>query len=112
MFSTTHRFHGLGALKGVYARGKSVRGTTLSLKYLDRGGDKPFRVAVVVSRKVSKSAVVRNRIRRRVYGELRQLSAAIPAGLDLVFTVYNDQVATMETAKLAAAIRDLLKKAG
>jgi ribonuclease P protein component len=111
MFARSHRFHGYGALKAVYARGKSARGSAISLKYLQRDGDKPYRVAVVVSRKVSKSAVVRNRIRRRVYAQVREVSAALPTGLDLVFTVYSDQVAAMESDKLATALRDLLQKA-
>jgi ribonuclease P protein component len=66
MLSRTHRFHGYGSLKKVYANGKSVRGGLIGLKYL-AGGSKPYRVAVVVSKKVHKSAVVRNRIRRRLY---------------------------------------------
>jgi ribonuclease P protein component len=111
MFTKSHRFHGYGALKAVYSRGSSVRGAAISLKFLQRDNDKPYRVAVVVSRKVSKSAVVRNRIRRRVYAELRHVSEAIPPGIDLVFTVFSDQLATMENDKLASAIRDLLQKA-
>jgi ribonuclease P protein component len=111
MFAKVHRFHGYGSLKAVYGRGKTVRGPVVSLKYSNRDTTKPYRVAVVVSRKVSKSAVVRNRIRRRVYEQIRQLSPAFPGGLDMVFTVYGDQVADMEAAKLASAIQDLVKKA-
>jgi ribonuclease P protein component len=111
MFAKVHRFHGYGSLKAVYGRGKTVRGPVVSLKYSNRDITKPYRVAVVVSRKVSKSAVVRNRIRRRVYEQIRQLSPAFPGGLDMVFTVYDDQVADMEAAKLASAIQDLVKKA-
>lgn len=81
------------------------------MKYAGRDASRPYRVAVVVSRKVSKSAVVRNRIRRRVYAQIRQLSAAFPGGMDMVFTVYSDQVADMDSEKLAQAISDLLKKA-
>lgn len=83
----------------------------MSLKYAQRDERKPFRIAVVVSRKVSKSAVVRNRIRRRVYAQVRHLSAAIPGGTDLVFTVYSDKAAEIEADKLTAAVRDLLQKA-
>lgn len=111
MFANSHRFHGYGSLKAVYGRGKTVRGSTISLKYSKRDESKPYRIAVVVSRKVSKSAVVRNRIRRRVYEQIRQVSEAIPGGTDLVFTVYSDQVAQTEPAKLAEAIRDLMQKA-
>jgi ribonuclease P protein component len=111
MFAKTHRFHGYGSLKAVYGRGQTVRGAAISLKFSARDPAKPYRVAVVVSRKVSKSAVVRNRIRRRVYDQIRQLSPAFPGGMDLVFTVYSDQVATMESDQLAVAVQELLKKA-
>lgn len=111
MFSKSHRFHGYGSLKGVYARGQSVRGSVISLKYAKRDPTKAYRVAVVVSRKVSKSAVTRNRIRRRVYEQTRALSEAIPPGTDLVFLVYSDQVATMEAAKLQKSITELVQKA-
>lgn len=83
-----------------------------SLKIGKRDESKPYRVAVVVSRKVSKSAVIRNRIRRRVYEQVRSMGQAIPGGTDLVFTVYSDKLATIEAAKLQKLISDLLSKAG
>ena len=110
MFAKRHRFHGYGSLRGVYQRGQNVRGTTISLKFGQREAHRPYRVAVVVSRKVSKSAVVRNRIRRRIYEQVRHLSEEIKPGTDLVFTVYSDQIAELETSKLASQIKELLQK--
>lgn len=110
MFSKSHRFHGYGSLKGVYQRGRTIRGSQISLKYGQRDARRPYRVAVVVSRKVSKSAVVRNRIRRRVYEQVRGQSEQIRPGTDLVFTVFSDQLATLETDKLGKIIKDLLGK--
>lgn len=111
MIVKRHRFHGYGSLKGVYSRGQTVRGGLLSLKYARREPSKPYRVAVVVSRKVSKSAVVRNRIRRRVYEAVRQYGPAVPAGVDLVFTAFSEQLAEMEPGKLAALVAGLVTKA-
>ena len=82
----------------------------MNLRFSQRDGKKPYRVAVVVSRKVSKSAVVRNRIRRRVYAQVRLAADIIPAGTDMVFTVYSDKLLELEPAKLKASIEDLLKK--
>jgi ribonuclease P protein component len=110
MIVRRHRFHGYGSLKPVYLRGQSVRGGPLNLKYLSRDPRRPYRVAVVVSRKVHKSAVVRNRIRRRVYEIIRRADAAIAPGSDLVFTAYDEQLANMDAAKLEALINNLLKK--
>lgn len=111
MFSKSHRFHGYGSLKGVYQRGQGVRGGMISLKYLKRDSAKPYRVAVVVSKKVNKSAVKRNRIRRRIYEQVRQSDIAIEPGTDLVFTVFSDQIADTEAAKLQKAVDELLQKA-
>lgn len=110
MFSKTHRFHGYGSLKGVYQRGQNARGTMISLKFGQRDESRPYRVAVVVSKKVSKSAVTRNRIRRRIYEQVRLTSDSIKPGTDLVFTVYSDQVAVIEPDKLKQLIEELLQK--
>ncbi|MEK7599561.1 MAG: ribonuclease P protein component [Patescibacteria group bacterium] len=111
MISVAHRFHGYGSLRGVYQGGKNVRGSLVSLRFRSRGPNKPYRVAVVVSRKVNKSAVVRNRIRRRIYEVVRQSEASIEAGTDLVITVFDDKVAEIEAQKLQSAISELLQKA-
>jgi ribonuclease P protein component len=112
MIPGAHRFHGYGSLRSVYQRGQTARGQLVSLKHAQRGSNRPYRVAVVVSRKVSKSAVVRNRIRRRLYEAVRMTGSAIPPGSDLVFTVYGEQVAEIAPAKLQAAVDELLQKAG
>src|SRR5689334_5870866 len=110
MISVRHRFHGHGSLKGVYSRGHTVRSSHISLKFIGRSPSRPYRVAVVVSRKVHKSAVVRNRIRRRIYETVRQVDKDLLAGRDLVFTVFSEQVAEIEAAKLTATITGLLRK--
>jgi ribonuclease P protein component len=53
---------------------------------------KKYRVAVVVSKKVSKSAVRRNRIRRRLYEAVRALDDKIIQPYDIVITVFHDSV--------------------
>lgn len=111
MIGRTHRFHGYGSLRGVYQRGKTARTPLINLRYAVRDPKKPYRVAVVVSRKVHKSAVTRNRIRRRVYEAVRTNEVEIRPGTDLVFTVFSDKLADMETSQLRGAITELLEKA-
>ena len=110
MITAAHRFHGYGSLRGVYQRGQNLRGPLLSLKFNRREQHRPYRVAVVVSRKVSKSAVVRNRIRRRIYEIVRQGSNTVAPGMDLVFTVFDEQLASLPAAELQALVDDLLQK--
>ncbi len=112
MIGRTHRFHGYGSLRGVYRRGKTARASQMSLRYASRDAHKPYRVAVVVSRKVSKSAVTRNRIRRRIYEAVRVRGAHIPPGTDLIFTVFDEKLATIEAPKLEATVYGLLANTG
>jgi ribonuclease P protein component len=111
MIGRAHRFHGYGSLRGVYQRGQTVRAPLGSLRYASRDPKRSYRVAVVVSRKASKSAVTRNRIRRRIYAAVREADNLIKPGTDLVFTVFNDQLAELEPAKLQTAITGLMQKA-
>ncbi len=72
-----------------------------------------YRLAVVVSKKVNKSAVVRNRIRRRLYEAFRHHRALVGVNLpyDIILTVYDDQVANMDAQHLKNQLHDLLKRA-
>lgn len=112
MINRKNRFHGRGSLGHVYTKGKSVRGQLISLKFLQSSRD-DYRLAVVVSKKVSKSAVKRNRIRRRLYEIVRRERKASeePWKFDLVLTVFDVQVATMPASDVEAAVLSLLQKA-
>jgi ribonuclease P protein component len=109
MLTRFHRFHGYGSLRRAYSGGQTVRGQFINLKFLARPSNKPYRVGIVVSRKVHKSAVVRNRIRRRIYECVRK-SEYIPPATDLIFTVFSDQVASIEAKQLSSIINGLLSK--
>jgi len=112
MINRTHRFHGHGSLRYVYQRGELVRAGKLSLKYVLNERRQEYRLAVVVSKKVSKSAVLRNRIRRRIYEIVRHLQADITAPYDLVITVFSEDVRDMPNAELTRLITSQLEKAG
>lgn len=83
----------------------------LNLKHVRRGSNRPYRLAVVVSRKVSKSAVKRNRLRRRLYEAVRTSRVAVPPGTDLVLTVFDERLDEQAPAKLQATIDALLAQA-
>ena len=111
MLDRSHRFHGLGSLNFAYKQGQTVRGQNVSLKFVRNSRRNSFRAAVVVGRKVSKSAVVRNRIRRRIYEALQAEAHGIREPYDLLFTVFSDQAAATDFADLQRQIRALLTKA-
>jgi ribonuclease P protein component len=96
----------------VYQRGQIARGQLVTLRYVRNDRQTSYRVAVVVSRKVSKSAVVRNRIRRRLYEIVRKHASRITEPFDLVFTVYGEDTANMSHASLQKQVLGQLSRAG
>ena len=67
-------------------------------------------MAVVVSKKVAKSAVVRNRIRRRVYETVRTQAILSNQPFDVVFVVQNPNIATMPESELSLQIANTTQK--
>ena len=112
MIGKANRFHGLGSLRPVYTHGRAIRGQIMSTKYLLNNRRSSYRIAVVVSKKVHKSAVVRNRIRRRLYEIIRQESGRITKPYDIVVSVYQDKAATIPSPELAEALIQQLTQAG
>lgn len=111
MISRTHRFRGHNSLSFAYQHGKTVRGRFINLKYAHNPRRSSFRAAVVVSKKVHKSAVVRNRIRRRIF-ELVRTSAESSLPYDLIFSVFDPAVAEMPAPELRAIVVGQLSAAG
>lgn len=112
MIAAKFRFHGYGGLKYVHSQGKTVRTKLCGLRFAANERQKNIRVAVVVSKKVHKSAVLRNRIRRRVYEAVRSHQDQITQPFDMVFVVFNEQLATIPAGELQAMVAELLQKAG
>ena len=110
MISYKHRFHGRNSLRFVYANGKTYRSTVLAVRIANNSRTTDYRCAVVVSKKVSKSAVKRNRMRRRIYEIIRKNEAEIEKHLDIVVTVYSDQVGIMPATELEETILKLLQQ--
>jgi ribonuclease P protein component len=107
-----NRFHGYGSLKYVYRHGHTVRGPLFAIKSADNPKRKSYRLAVVVSKKVSKSAVDRNRIRRRLYEGVRELDGDINRPVDIVLSVYNEAVLEEPSKNLNKQLSKQLKEAG
>lgn len=111
MIGRANRFHGHNSLRYVYQNGKTVRGPLCAIKYASNNRRKVYRLAVVVSKKVNKSAVVRNRIRRRLYEAVRHEAPAIQEPYDIVITVFHDQLASISSEEVTRLVRAQLKQA-
>ena len=111
MIAKKYRFHGYGALKFVYTKGKTVRARFVSLKFHENTRRTESRLAVVVPKKVAKKAPERNRIRRRIYEAMRVNWDSIKTPHDLVITVFDEKMASISVEELTRIIKDLIRQA-
>ena len=81
-------------VREILKSGRSVRLGTLSAKYVVSAHTK---AAVVVSAKVAKNAVERNRLRRDAY---RVLRASLPKGVHVVFFLHKPALDPLELSSL------------
>lgn len=111
MLTQVHRFHGHGSLRYLYKNGTTVRGRIVSVRFVANPRRRHSRVSVVVSKKVMKSAVGRNRIRRRLYEIMRAELPFIQRPHDIALLVSSIEVAIMPYDELRALVRQQLQEA-
>ena len=111
MISRAHRFHGYGSLKYTYKKGDTVRGPLCSTKFAFNQRRNTYRLAVVVNKKVNKSAVIRNKIRRQIYEVVRLEEDKIKNPCDIVITVFSDQILELSQDELSVMIKAQFKQA-
>ncbi len=92
----------------VYQKGHGAVNDQMGIKAI-AGPQGETRVAIVVSKKVDKRAVVRNRNRRRVAGILHGQGETYLAGCDIVVTVRQD-LSGLNHAELTTLVAGLLKR--
>ena len=68
------------------------------------------RVSVVVSKKVAKLAVTRNRIRRRVYEAIRVNLEYLPKKTDYIFVVYSKKILELPFSQLEKLLGELVEE--
>jgi len=107
-----HRFHGHGSLRFVYRNGKSIRTPSITLKYTPNPKRKHSRFAIVISKKVIKSAVGRNRLRRRIYEVIRLNLPNLKPSHDVVIMVFSSEVLNLDHKALQKQIRQIFTQAG
>ena len=109
MLNRKYRFHSRGGVRYVYQKGKTVRKPQASLVFAEN--TKGFtRVGVVVSKKVMKSAVGRNRIRRRVYEVVRNNFDLLPGKTDYIFVIFNKSILDMPLSELEKLLGELVEE--
>lgn len=111
MLAYKNRFHGHGSLRYVYSKGEAVRTQKITMKFTRNPHRKDSRFAVVVSKKVLKSAVGRNRIRRRVYEIIRHELPRIDGIFDCAIMIFSKDIKDIPHEELKQTIVDIFKEA-
>lgn len=111
MLANKNRFHGHGSLRYVYNNGKVIRTQKIVVKFTTNKFRDESRFAVVVSKKVLKSAVGRNRIRRRIYEIIRQELPRVDGVYDVAVLVFSKEVRDMPHDELRQIIVNAFKEA-
>jgi hypothetical protein len=112
MLQQRYRFHGYGGLRYLYRHASAERSRLLTVKYVANRRRRMPRIAVVVSKKVHKSAVGRNRIRRRIYEILRQQVPHFTGVYDVALIITSSEVLTAPHDELVLVVKNLLVRAG
>jgi ribonuclease P protein component len=104
------RFHGYGSLRYLYKNADAARSRLFIVKAIQNPRRKAPRLAVVVSKKVHKSAFGRNRIRRRIYEALRQEIPSLNGVYDIAVIVTSSEVISVEYTEIVASLHELLRQ--
>ncbi len=109
MLSKTNRLKKQKDIERVFKQGKGIREDFLFLKFV-KSDLKTSRVAFVVSLKVSKKAVLRNKIKRRLRELVKRKLSEIKKGYDIVLTAVPG-LETKDFLEIEKSVNKLFKKA-
>lgn len=94
--------------EAVFKGGRSFKGKSVFLKYLINGTDKT-KIGFVVSKKISKLAVERNKAKRRMREIVRLKRGGIKDGLSII-VIPLPPIKTMSYGELKEDLENLLNK--
>ena len=95
MIPFNNRFHGHSSLRYVYKNGQAIRSRSIIIKTTNNLHRKKSRVAVIISKKILKSAVGRNLIRRRVYEYVRLKLPDLNGVYDIAIIITSSDLLTV-----------------
>ena len=88
MLPKTNRLKKKKDFENVFKHGKGARGSFLALKFV-KNGRKESRFGFIVSQKVSRYAVKRNKVKRRLRSVISSSSSLIKPGLDVAIITFS-----------------------
>lgn len=111
MLPIQYRLRNKSDFETVKKEGQIVHSKFFSFVSCDRGGKEPSRFGFIVSTKISKSAVVRNRVRRLLCEAIQSLLPKMKPGYDSVILV-RPAIIGRRLGELSQDIRQVLRKSG
>ena len=109
MLSSEYRLRHEKDIKALFARGKSVFGIWLGMKFQPNKLS-VSRFAVVVGTKVSKKAVVRNRLKRQIRAVIQEYLPRTNPGYDVLFFLKKEAIGK-DFEEISKQVVQSLKKA-
>jgi ribonuclease P protein component len=103
-----NRFHGHRSVSNV--RGEVAHGRLMSIRF-SKNKKSDYRLAVVVSKKIAPTAVMRNRIRRRIFELVRTEKRLAGQPIDVIIYAKTSAIGEMAYEDLIKEVSSLTKKA-
>lgn len=111
MLAKKFRLTGSRDFKKIQTEGQIYQSNSFGLAYLNRKDEEASRFAFVVSTKISKDAVDRNRFKRVMSEAVRTSSIDIRPGFDVIFLAKTTIVKT-PTSEVMKEVKASLKESG
>jgi len=109
MLAVENKIQGSKNVEKVIKNGKIIQGDDFGVAFLKRGDDLPSKFAFVISTKISKLSVHRNRINRSLNEGVRRILKEIPKGYDFVFLT-KKSIGSKTTEEIIESVRSFFSK--
>lgn len=107
MLARDHTLKGQENFEKVEKEGKMIQSDSFGMSYLKRDDKELSRFGVIVSTKISKLAVQRNRIKRAISEAVRYSTSELKNGFDVVFLT-KLSITKKPTDEIMREVRDIL----
>ena len=110
MLAKKYKITGAKDFNRVQVNGKVFQSENFGIAYIDRGDKDPSRFGFIVSTKIAKAAVDRNRFKRAMSESVRLNNLYINPGYDIVFLA-KTSITRVPTAEIMKEVKNSLIKA-